>query len=362
MDVAVLGASGDCGREIVSQLVASRLLAPTERMQLVGRAEGRSARMLHGLVSDLTDAHAEYVPEFDVALSPREITADLWVVASGVTMPTSGDAAVDRNSLALGNARIFAEYARALAEHGQGTEVVVVVSNPVELGVALFARAIGRHRVIGIGAYQDTLRFRREIASDLGMRRQRVCGFMLGEHGEGQVPLWSGVTVHGMSPDEQAEAVRAIRRGTEGDDFLDLSRRLRGHMNALIADGCIAEAFAYVDTLPPDVRVVLKPYITHLSGAKTVLATANVTASLVETLLRGDEAMIAAQVHLTDGEFYGLSGPLGVPVIVSPGGVLRVVELPLSAAEQRDLTRISSSVNDKLDRWMRSLEEEGIAT
>jgi Malate/lactate dehydrogenases len=360
MDVAVLGASGDCGREIVSQLVASRLLAPTERMQLVGRAEGRSARMLYGLASDLADAHAEYLPEIDVALSPREIIADLWVVATGATMPTTTGQVVDRDTLAMGNARVFAEYAETLARYGQGTEVVVVVSNPVELGVALFARAIGRHRVIGIGAYQDSLRFRREIAADLGVRRQRVSGFMLGEHGEGQVPVWSGVKVHSISRDEQAAALKQVRQGTEGASFLEMCRAMRGTMNALIQDGRIQEAFAYVDSLPPDVRVVLKPYVTHLSGAKTVLATANVTVSLVETLLRGDEALIAGQVQLTEGEFYGMSGPLGVPVIVSPGGVLRVVELPMSAQEQADLTYVSESVNAKVAGWMRSLEEEGI--
>jgi malate dehydrogenase len=87
MDVAILGASGDCGREIAGQLVASRALATTERLQLVGRKDGASARILHGLMSDLTDAHAEHVPNMDVALTPEEVTADLWVVSAGRTTP-----------------------------------------------------------------------------------------------------------------------------------------------------------------------------------------------------------------------------------------------------------------------------------
>ena len=45
-------------------------------------------------------------------------------------------------------------------------------------------------------------RFRWEIASDLGIRRQRVRGFMLGEHGNGMVPIWSSVRVQGMTENE----------------------------------------------------------------------------------------------------------------------------------------------------------------
>ena len=135
MDVAILGASGDCGRAIAGQLVASRLLSTTERLQLVGRREGASGSVLHGLMSDMTDAYAEHVPYIDVALTPEEIVADLWVVSAGATVPPHlGQAHISRSGLAAANAPVFRMYAEALARHGQGTEVVIVVSNPVELG------------------------------------------------------------------------------------------------------------------------------------------------------------------------------------------------------------------------------------
>ena len=89
MDVAILGASGDCGRAIAGQLVASRLLSTTERLQLVGRREGASGSVLHGLMSDMTDAYAEHVPYIDVALTPEEIVADLWVVSAGSDGPAA---------------------------------------------------------------------------------------------------------------------------------------------------------------------------------------------------------------------------------------------------------------------------------
>jgi malate dehydrogenase len=354
MDVAILGASGDCGREIAGQLVASRALATTERLQLVGRKDGASARILHGLMSDLTDAHAEHVPNMDVALTPEEVTADLWVVSAGRTTPPQIGAKTGRDSLAEANAPIFRSYADALAKYGQGTEVVIVVSNPVELGVACFAEAIGRNRVIGIGAYSDTLRFRREIASALGMRRQRVGGFMLGEHGDGQVPVWSSVQVHGMDAVELAQTVARLRQGTTLEQFSEICARERQVIIEMLGAGQVAEAFARVDTLAPDVRVVVKPHVTHLSGSKTVLATANVTVDMVNTFLNGGEMLVAGQAML-EGDFHGLSGPLGVPVVIGSYGISQVVQIPLAEQELARLTAVSQTVNDKVKRWMTDL-------
>lgn len=352
MDVALLGASGDCGREIAAQLVASRLLAPTERLQLVGREGSSSARVLHGFVSDLLDAHAEYAPELDVALSPEDIVADLWIVACGVT-PGNGTSRGDRSLLAAANAPVFQMYADALAKKGQGHEIVVVVSNPVELATLVFARAVGRDRVIGIGAYQDSLRFRREIAADLGVRRQRVSGFMIGEHGDSQMPVWSSVRVFGMETNELADAITRLRAGTETSDFVTTSRNETNRLLTMVETGHIAEAFAEADRLPPDIRVVVRPLITHYSGSKTVRATANATVSLVERLLVGDDVFLAGQVLLREGEFHGLPAiPFGVPVIASASGVRRVMEIPLTPEEETRVQAIGRATEAKVNTWL----------
>ena len=354
MDVAILGASGDCGRAIAGQLVASRLLSTTERLQLVGRRDGSSGSVLHGLMSDLTDAYAEHVPYIDVALTPEEIVADLWVVSAGATVPPRLSASnPSRAGLAAANAPVFRTYAEALARYGQGTEIVIVVTNPVELGVAYFAEAIGRERVIGIGAYSDTLRFRREIAAAIGVRRQRVSGFMLGEHGDGQVPVWSSVQIHGMAPTERNNAVDRLRQGIRPEDFAGVVASERREVTALLQAGRVAEAFTRVDTLPPDVRVIVKPYITHLSGSKTVLATANVTIDLLSTLYDGREVLVAGQAMLEPQDFHGLEGPLGVPVVVGAGGISRVVPIPLADAAHAQLESISKRLHQQVRTWMR---------
>ena len=109
----------------------------------------------------------------------------------------------------------------------------------------------------------------------------------------------------------------------------------------------VQEAYTYVDRLPPDLRVVLKPLVTHLSGAKTISATANVTVDLVKTLLDGREIVISGQVQL-DGEFYGIHTPLGVPIVVTPFGWTQVVPIQLWEEEAQLLKRMADRMSKRL--------------
>ncbi|MEO1621988.1 MAG: lactate dehydrogenase [Cyanobacteria bacterium J06632_3] len=344
MDVAVIGASGDCGREIVAQLVVLGVLAPTERLQLVGRATGRSGKVLYGLCSDLSDAYAEKAPIFDVALQPEEIVADVIVMTAGATV---GGQVTSRSQLAETNLPIFETYAKAISSHGYGHEVVIIITNPVELAVEVFSRHLGRHRVIGVGAYSDTLRFRREIAADLGIRRQLVQGFVVGEHGEGMVPLWSSLKIHGMTSAELRTQRQLLQRGQRLENFPSAIAQHQQAIAQLIQTDSIPNAYRYVDNLAADLRVLLKPFVTQMSGAKTIVATANVTVDLVQNLLQGRDIVISGQVQLA-GEFYDIRTPLGVPIVAGPSGWSRVVNLQLWAEEAEMLQRTAEKLDKRL--------------
>lgn len=339
MDVAVLGATGDVGRQVCTQLIAHGVLSPTSRLQLVGRPGGASASAVHGLRTDLVDAFDERAPLLDVALSPEDVVADVVVVAAGATAPAKVGISSDRNRLAADNLATFTGYAEALARYGSGREVVIVVSNPVELGVSVFAQVLGRHRVIGMGAWLDTLRFRREIALSLGVRRHRVSGFVGGQHGLSAVPLWSTVRIAGLDEDELRAAVAELRRGRTLDTFASEVSAAVEQLNVVAARD-MGEAFAQVDVLPPDVRMVARPTMTHQSGAKTATGTAGATVDLVRTLLDGREIVVAGQVAL-EGEVVGADGEpvpgrvLGVPVVLGPEGWTRVLLDPLEPDEER---------------------------
>jgi malate dehydrogenase len=347
VDISVIGAGGAIGREIVAQIVAGRVLRPTERLQLVGHGAGASARALYGFRSDLTDAYAETAPQMDIALTPEDVVADVIVMSAGVQSPTL---TTSRDDMALGNLSLFRSYARALARYGHGQEVVLVVTNPVELGVTIFAREIGAGRVVGIGAYSDSLRFRREVAADLGAPRQLVSGFAAGEHGANLIPLWSSVRVYGFDAEETAAAVARMRGDTSLLEFtarVNAAHESIAHL--LLTD--TRQAFELVNRMPPDVRVLLRPNLTHLSGSKTVMATANATVDMVRQMVEGREMSVAGQVLLEGDGFYGIRGAFGVPLILSNQGVVRVQTPSIWSEEVVALHGAAMEIGRKITRW-----------
>ena len=82
-----------------------------------------------------------------------------------------------------------------------------------------------------------------------------------------------------------------------------------------------------------------------------MLATASVTVELVRTLLDGSEVLVAGQAML-EGDFYGLHGPLGVPVVAGANGISRVVEIPLTDREHARMAAISRRLQEQVGGWM----------
>ena len=354
MDVSIIGANGSTGKHIASRILLERLLLPTDRLQLVGRRDGSSGNALYGFRQDLKDAFAEHCPIIDIALQPEEVVADIIVMAAGKTIQAHSDpgkAPPSRDELAIYNQQIAMPYADALVQYGHGHEVVIVVTNPVELIVEIFSQRYDRHRIVGMGAYQDSLRFRREVARSINVSREAVRAMVLGEHGDGIVPLWSSVTIQGFSDNETARAISNVRSSTSSREFPGTLIRMRDEIIKIAQNGDIAEAFRRFDTLPPDVRIMVGPFLTLFAGAKTDIATANATVDLFKCMLSGKDTVIAAQVSLVN-EFLQVKGPIGAPVVISPKGWDAVYPTTLSDGEQQLFLQSAQSIQEKINRWI----------
>ncbi|MEN9358976.1 MAG: L-lactate dehydrogenase 2 [Verrucomicrobiota bacterium] len=358
MDISVIGASGGCGREIVNQLVRDGVLGRRELLQLVGGNPGSSRpSYLHGLRADLQDAYAESIPEIDVTDDPDQVVGDIVVMAAGATFPTDAASTRDRmkrDDLAKANIPLFERFARAIARNRSShPPLVIVVSNPVELGVAIFSRHLPRQQVLGMGAFSDSLRFRWEIASQLGLRRQRVHACMVGEHGLGMVPLWSSVRIHGLQGEELAGTVQSLRGGLAPGDYPErLMKEHQEMMARMMADpiGGPVSCLEHLGSLPPDLRVALKPFPVHYSQAKTIAATAAASVELVKALCEGRSVEVCAQYQHA-GEF-GLHGPIGNRVILE-GGVRRIAPVDDLSDIELELLRASDRrCSAKLNEWL----------
>ncbi|KAJ7412477.1 L-lactate dehydrogenase A chain [Willisornis vidua] len=91
---------------------------------------------------------------------------------------------------------------------------LLIVSNPVDIltYVAWKISGFPKHRVIGSGCNLDSARFRHLMGERLGIHPLSCHGWIVGEHGDSSVPVWSGVNVAGVS-------LKALHPelGTDGD-------------------------------------------------------------------------------------------------------------------------------------------------
>lgn len=345
MNVSVLGAAGEVGRAFCVHLLRGGFMKPADTLQLVGHGpEGTERRVLAERV-DLLDAFDETAPNIEVATGPEEVSGDIVIMAAGVTVSPQTRT---RRDLAIKNRTTFEDYASLLARHGTGSERVVIVANPVELGVEIFCRHLDRHRVLGMGAQQDSLRFARAIADVAGVHRDRVHAWVVGEHGEAQVPLWSDVRLLGGSSGEAERIVAGLRSGPRhpGSEV----GRHRDLVFGLLAEERISDAFATVEALPPELRIMLEPFVTAHCLHSTPNATANATLDLVLALGSNRASVVGAQVSL-EGEVFGLDTVVGVPVLVDALGWSRVECPPLTGEEQERLKEAAGAITANLAEW-----------
>ncbi|ELR52841.1 L-lactate dehydrogenase C chain, partial [Bos mutus] len=78
---------------------------------------------------------------------------------------------------------------------------MLIVSNPVDILTYVVWKLSGlpATRVIGSGCNLDSARFRYLIGQKLGVHPSSCHGWIIGEHGDSSVPLWSGVNVAGVA-------------------------------------------------------------------------------------------------------------------------------------------------------------------
>ncbi|XP_017759806.1 PREDICTED: L-lactate dehydrogenase-like isoform X1 [Eufriesea mexicana] len=78
--------------------------------------------------------------------------------------------------------------------------ILLVVSNPVDIltYVAWKLSGLPKNRVIGSGTNLDSARFRFLLSQKLNVAPTSCHGWIIGEHGDTSVPVWSGVNVAGV--------------------------------------------------------------------------------------------------------------------------------------------------------------------
>ncbi len=154
------------------------------------RAEGEAMDLMHGqqLVGRVTCRAVDY---------PALSSAQIIVLSAGASQKSPDESRLD---LLARNARIFREIIRELDEHAPRA-ILVVATNPVDVLTYISQKLSSRpsRRIIGTGTLLDTARFRALLGRHYGVDPRSVHAYILGEHGDSEVPIWSNATIGGQS-------------------------------------------------------------------------------------------------------------------------------------------------------------------
>ncbi|CUX50209.1 L-lactate dehydrogenase [Clostridium sp. C105KSO13] len=121
--------------------------------------------------------------------------ADIIIVTAGITRKPGQT----RLELAKTNVSIIRSITKSIMEYAKNP-LIIVVSNPADVMTRAIKEFSGlqSQRVIGSGTSLDTARFRYNISTELDVNVKDVQAYIVGEHGDSQVPVWSSAIVGGL--------------------------------------------------------------------------------------------------------------------------------------------------------------------
>ncbi len=130
--------------------------------------------------------------------------ASVVVIAAGVAQKPGET----RLQLLERNAQVFEDAVPKICRYAKDA-ILLVATNPVDIMTQVATRISGlpSERVIGSGTILDTARFRSLLGEYLGVSPQSVHAYVLGEHGDSEVLIWSEARVGGVSIFDFAEQI-----------------------------------------------------------------------------------------------------------------------------------------------------------
>ena len=150
------------------------------------RAEGEAMDLMHGqmLVGNVTARAGDYADMAD---------AQLIVISAGASQKSPDET---RLELLERNVRIFEQIVAQLDKHAPNA-MLVVATNPVDVLTYVTQELSERpdERIIGTGTLLDTARFRALLGRHYGVDPRSVHAYILGEHGDSEVPIWSNASI-----------------------------------------------------------------------------------------------------------------------------------------------------------------------
>ena len=207
--IVVIGAGN------VGEAIAYTLMVRVQANDIVlvdineDRAKGAALDIAHG---------TSFFKQVWVRQGGYEECADAQVII--VTAGIARKPGQTRLELAKTNVSIIKGITENIMKYAENP-LIIVVSNPADIMTMAVRQVSGlpSERVIGTGTSLDTARFRHNLSEQLQVNVEDVNAYVLGEHGDSQVPIFSSANIGGC-PLEGRDILRHCNGSIQhcGDD------------------------------------------------------------------------------------------------------------------------------------------------
>jgi L-lactate dehydrogenase len=287
---------------LMQQVVANELVLIDRDM---ARAEGEMMDLNHGLpfVRPMRIATGDY---------PDLADAEVIVICAGLAQQP-GESRLD---LLQKNAAIFRDIVPRIGAVNQDA-IIVVASNPVDILTYLTVQlsGLGSGQVIGSGTLLDTARFRYLLGQHYGVDPRSVHAYIVGEHGDSELPLWSLVNIAGV------RLPKFVGTNGQGHDQAALD---------LIFDQTCQAAY----------DIIRRKKASYYAIGLGLLA-------IVEAVLRDQHTVMTVASPL-QGQYDVTGIAISAPTIVGRAGIEEVLNLPMSKRELFAFQQSAQTLKDRL--------------
>ena len=239
--------------------------------------------------------------------------ADVVIVTAGVARKPG----MSRDDLISINTKVMKAVGDGIKTHCPGA-FVICITNPLDVMVWALREFTGQphNMVVGMAGVLDSARFRLFLSREFNVSVEDITAFVLGGHGDTMVPLPRYSTVAGIPlPD-------LVKMGWTTQERLDkIIQRTR--------DG------------GAEIVGLLKTGSAFYAPATSAIA-------MAEAYLNDQKRVMPCAAYCS-GQ-YGLNGLyVGVPVVIGAGGVEKIVEIELDAAERAMFDHSVGAVKTLMD-------------
>jgi L-lactate dehydrogenase len=305
--VAIVG-MGHVGSTFAYALLLSGL---AEEIVLINRTRERAEAEAMDLNHAVPFAHATEIWAGDYEDCAG---ADITVLTAGAAQEP-GETRLD---LMKKNTAIFKKIVPRVMEHNPDS-LLLITTNPVDIltYVAWKISGLPPRRVIGSGTVLDTSRFKYMIGQHYGVDPQSVQAYIIGEHGDSEVPVWSLADVAGMSLPSFCRMQGCLHDQSTMDEIFQSTRDA-----------------AY--------RIIERKGATYYAIATGLV-------HLVKAILRDQSTVFSVSSLIED--YYGINDVcFSLPSVLNRRGIAHVLHLELSSAELEALRHSAGLLKDHLSQ------------